>query len=151
MANAEDPEDQEAADGNEAGTGAAHGSAPDQEGVFNFGEVMVHQVIHTIEFILGAVSNTASYLRLWALTLAHSELSAVFYDRVLMMTIGMASNPTSGGLKAVPIIAIFIGERVQMCEGLKERVILYFTIQKCPKTRSSLTVLLFADIWPICV
>lgn len=109
VANAEDPEDQEAADGNEAGTGAAHGSAPDQEGVFNFGEVMVHQVIHTIEFILGAVSNTASYLRLWALTLAHSELSAVFYDRVLMMTIGMASNPTSGGLKAVPIIAIFIG------------------------------------------
>ena len=63
-------------------------------GEFNFGEIMIHQAIETIEFVLGMVSNTASYLRLWALSLAHTELATVFWEKAMLA--GLSTNSPIG-------------------------------------------------------
>lgn len=84
-----------AAGGGHGGGDHGHG------GEFNFGEIVIHQAIETIEFVLGMVSNTASYLRLWALSLAHTELATVFWEKAMVSMI-QTNNP----------ILIFLGYAV---------------------------------------
>jgi V-type H+-transporting ATPase subunit a len=88
-----------------AASSGGHGHGHGEE--FDFGEVIVHQVIETIEFVLGSVSNTASYLRLWALSLAHSELSTVFWDMGLVQ-LGVELGP----IGVVIIFAVWFGVTV---------------------------------------
>jgi V-type H+-transporting ATPase subunit a len=81
-------------------------------------EILIHQGIEVIEFVLGTISNTASYLRLWALSLAHSQLAKVFYDQCLMP--GFESNN---------VILLFIAFFVFM--GATAGVLMCMDVMEC--------------------
>jgi len=101
----------------EVAGGAAHEEGAEEHEEFS--DIMIHQSIHTIEYVLGSVSHTASYLRLWALSLAHSQLSEVLWGMVLRK--GLIIQDWYGGILLYCIFTAWAGLTVSilvLMEGL---------------------------------
>ena len=84
---------------------AARDDSADADHDEGFGIMMIHQLIETIEFVLGTVSNTASYLRLWALSLAHSQLASVFFS--FTVKAGLSASGTFVSVIMVSCIPLY--------------------------------------------
>lgn len=83
------------------GHGGLHGDPEEQTMI----DIYINQAIHTIEYCLGSISHTASYLRLWALSLAHAQLSEVLWSMVMRQ--GLTTAGVLGGIVMYVVFALW--------------------------------------------
>jgi V-type H+-transporting ATPase subunit a len=89
---------------------ASPAQADHKEDDHGIGEVFIHQGIHTIEYILSTISHTASYLRLWALSLAHAQLSEVLWSMVLSIGLhGTADGKAGSYVRGAIVLYLMFG------------------------------------------
>ena len=84
---------------------------------------IVESAIETIEFVLGTVSNTASYLRLWALSLAHSQLALVFFSKLVVLIGNYSEYWILNGFLLIIAFPIFA--------GVTTLVLLFMDLMEC--------------------
>merc|ERR1719506_1698314 len=106
-------------DDEQPAAGGGHGHGHGEE--FEFGEILIHQVIETIEYVLGTVSHTASYLRIWALSLAHQQLSLVFFQKTIQPAM-MSGSALTG---------LYIYLAYGMWFGITVGVLLFMDVLEC--------------------
>lgn len=100
------PDSEKVQEDHSGGHGGGHGHGGDEKD-FDFADEFINSAIHTIEYCLGSISHTASYLRLWALSLAHAQLSEVLWS--MIMKIGLSGGDWSGGFILYIIFAAWAG------------------------------------------
>ena len=86
-------------------------------------DLIVSASIETIEFVLGTVSNTASYLRLWALSLAHSQLAKVFFQETVILIGNISKNFVLNAFLLVIAFPAFV--------GVTALVLLFMDLMEC--------------------
>jgi len=74
----------------------------DEEDEDSFAGILGMQMIHTLEFGISLVSHVASYLRVWAISLAHTELTRIIHG-------GCLENRLKRGPFVLSILSILYG------------------------------------------
>lgn len=80
-------------------------------------KLTLFSLISPAEFCLGAISNTASYLRLWALSLAHAQLSEVLWTMTIQNVFGMTG--ILGALATVAGFAVWFAGTISILCGME--------------------------------
>ncbi|KIH47368.1 V-type ATPase subunit family protein [Ancylostoma duodenale] len=106
-------------------------------------DAFVHQAIHTIEFVLGCVSHTASYLRLWALSLAHAqrfphmlEQQVFFFFAIMSLSILVMMEGLSAFLHALRLHWVEFQSKFYQGAGHAFRP---YSLQECLETAQHLS------------